>query len=96
MAMTSKTEKKQKRYCRRYLQDEAFAEIKPSATSSLGRIAQSNFSGCLDNPTLNLQTVMGENADSHDEPLFFSYRKLDRDFMTVLVFSFRDIEYRED
>ena len=39
---------------------------------------------------------MGENADSHDEPLFFSYRKLDRDFMTVLVFNFRDIEYRED
>ena len=37
--------KKQKGYRRRYLQDKAFAEIKPSATSSLGRIAQSNFSG---------------------------------------------------
>jgi hypothetical protein len=35
--------------------------------------------------------VMGENLDLHVEPA--RYFDLDRDFITVLIFSFRHIEY---
>ena len=39
---------------------------------------------------------MGENPDLHEEPARIRYSDLDRNFVTVLVFSFRHIECWED
>jgi hypothetical protein len=78
-------------------QDKASAEIKSSATLSLGRVEHSNLSGCLENTGSQLQeAVEVENPDLHDEPVFNSYRGLDRNFVAVLIFCFRHIEYGED
>ena len=87
-------------------QDKVLARIKSSATLSLGRIKHSNFCGCLQkkNPTLSqLQeaVMMGRwwlGQDSHDSPpsRSRSHRGLDGDFMAILVFCSRHIEYGED
>jgi hypothetical protein len=42
------------------------------------------------------EAVMGDNPDSHEKLAFIRYRALDRNFVSVLVFCFRHIEYGED
>jgi hypothetical protein len=39
---------------------------------------------------------MGEKIDLHDDPTIRSHRDKDRDFVSVLVFCFRHIGYREN
>ena len=79
------------------LQDRAFDEIKSSATLSLGRIEHSNVSGCLESSILSFKKqFMGEKMDLHGRPTIRSNRDLDRDFVTILVFCFRHIEYRDN
>jgi hypothetical protein len=80
------------------LQDKVSVKIKSSATLSLGRIEQSNFSGCLEIEFSFIQEGMiGKNpGDLHDEPALTGYHDLDRNFVAILVFCFRHIEYGED
>ena len=57
----------------------------------------SNLSGCLENTTQLQEAVIGhENLDLHSDPAIRGNRDVDRNFVTVLVFCFRHIEYREN
>jgi len=92
--MTSNTDTDQKEKVIHY--DKAFDEIRSSAVLSLGIIEHSNLSGCLEIRFSASREFMCEKIDSHDGPAIRSYRDLDRDFVTILVFCFRHFEYREN
>ena len=79
------------------LYDKEFDEIKSSAVLSLGIIEHSNLSGCLESPILSFKKQFnGEKNDLHGGSAIRSYRDLDRDFVSVLVFCLRHIEYRDN
>ena len=42
------------------------------------------------------ELVVYDNPDLHDDPAINRHRASDRDFVAVLIFRFRHIEYRED
>jgi hypothetical protein len=77
-------------------QDKVLAEIKFSATLSLGRIEHSKFSGCLENRPLSFKEQLCDNPDLHDNPAIGNHPGLDRDFVAILIFCFCYIEYGED
>ena len=92
--MTLPTDTKQKK--KAITQDKVLAEIKSSATLSLGRTEHSKFSGCLENRSISLKEQLCDNPDLHDNPAIDNHPGLDRDFVAILIFCFSYIEYGED
>jgi len=75
-----------------------WSQVLHSFTVYLRRMGHSNFSGCLKNPIdveLQEAAAMSENLDLHNDSAMIRYRGLDRDFVSVLVFCFSHVEYRE-
>ena len=77
-------------------QDRLLARIKSCASLSLGEIEHSNFAGCLETSHCQLQELINDNPDLHDDPTPDGHPRFDRDIVAVLIFCLHHIEYREN
>ena len=78
-------------------QDKELAKIKSSAILSLGEIEHWNASGLLRKSDHQLREVPPRITQNlPEEPTSIRRRNPHRDIVTILVFSFREIEYGND